>query len=153
MRIGLLDPERLIRWRTRRILGQLAHRILRVTAGIEVPDSVRLGKDVRIMHGGFGLVIHDDTTIGDRVRLFQGVTIGRADVWVPRSEAVFGGIEIADDACVCAGAKIIGGATRLRVGRGTVVGANAVLRESTGDWEIWAGVPARLVGKREAPGA
>jgi serine O-acetyltransferase len=36
----------------------------------------------------------------------------------------------------------------LRVGRGTMVGANAVLLESTGEDEIWAGIPARCVGKR-----
>jgi serine O-acetyltransferase len=153
MHVGLLDPERLVRWRTRRVVGPIAQRLLRITAGIEIPSSVRLGDGVRIMHGGFGLVIHDDTTVGNRVRLFQGVTLGRSDVWMPRDEAVFGGIEIADDACICAGAKVIGGASRLRVGRGTVVGANAVLLESTGDWEIWAGVPARMVGKREAPTA
>ena len=58
---------------------------------------------------------------------------------------------VGDDACICVGAKVIGGAGWLRVGRGTVVGANAVLLESTGDWEIWAGVPARKVGKREVP--
>jgi len=29
------------------------------------------------------------------------------------------------------------------------VGANAVLLESTGEWEIWAGVPAVRVGERE----
>lgn len=31
---------------------------------------------------------------------------------------------------------------------GTVVGSNAVLRESTGPEEIWAGVPARKIGRR-----
>lgn len=34
------------------------------------------------------------------------------------------------------------------MGAGTVVGANAVLTCSTGPNEIWAGVPARLVGRR-----
>jgi serine O-acetyltransferase len=151
MNLGLLDPHRLVRWRTRPIIGGLAHRLLRITAGIEIPDSVQIGDDLRIDHGGFGLVIHDNTVIGDRVRLFQGVTIGRADIWIPRAESDFEGVEIGDDACICVGAKVIGGAGWLRVGRGTVVGANAVLLESTGDWEIWAGVPARMVGKREAP--
>jgi len=35
------------------------------------------------------------------------------------------------------------------VRRGTVVGANAVLLQSTGENEIWAGVPARCIGQRE----
>jgi len=29
------------------------------------------------------------------------------------------------------------------------VGANAVLLQSTGENEIWAGIPAKCVGKRE----
>jgi serine O-acetyltransferase len=37
----------------------------------------------------------------------------------------------------------------LVVAEGTIVGANAVLRESTGPYEIWAGIPARRVGLRE----
>jgi serine O-acetyltransferase len=37
----------------------------------------------------------------------------------------------------------------LRVGRGTVLGANAVLLESTGEGEVWAGLPAKKAGPRE----
>jgi serine O-acetyltransferase len=37
----------------------------------------------------------------------------------------------------------------LHVGRGTVLGANAVLLDSTGEGETWAGLPARKVGQRE----
>jgi serine O-acetyltransferase len=94
-------------------------------------------------------VIHPSTRIGRRVTLFQGVTIGRSDVWVERSASRFDGVDIGDDVWLCAGAKVIGGHGRLRVGTGTVVGANAVLLQSTGDWEIWAGAPARKVGERE----
>jgi serine O-acetyltransferase len=36
------------------------------------------------------------------------------------------------------------------VRRGSVIGANAVLLESTGEYEIWAGIPAHCVGKRDA---
>jgi acetyltransferase-like isoleucine patch superfamily enzyme len=35
-----------------------------------------------------------------------------------------------------------------RLARGTVVGSNAVLRDSTAEYEIWAGVPAARVGTR-----
>jgi serine O-acetyltransferase len=127
----------------------MAHRLLRITCGIEIPDSVTIGDDLVVHHSGFGLVVHPFTTIGDRVHLFQGVTIGRSDVWVPRSESPFEGIDIEDDVWVCSGAQVIGGSGRLRVGRGTIVGANAVLLESTGEWEIWAGAPARCVGLRQ----
>lgn len=105
-----------------------------------------------MIHHGYGLVVHPFTRIGRNVHLFQGVTIGRADVWIPRAESDFEGVDIDDEAWICTGAVVIGREGRLRVGRGTIVGANSVLAESTGDWEIWAGAPARKVGKRE-PGS
>ena len=38
---------------------------------------------------------------------------------------------------------------KLVVGKGTIIGANAVLTQSTGENEIWAGIPAKLIGKRQ----
>jgi serine O-acetyltransferase len=149
--MGLLKAERLIANRRRSLIGPMAHRMLRMMSGIEVPDDVEIGSDLVVHHHGFGLVVHQFTRIGDRVHLFQGVTIGRSDVWVSRAESDFEGIDIEDDVWICAGAKVVGGAGRLRVGRGTIVGANAVLLDSTGEWEIWAGSPARLVGHRDRP--
>ena len=46
------------------------------------------------------------------------------------------------------GCKVLGGAGITRIGRGTIVGANAVVLGSTGEDEIWAGNPARCVGRR-----
>ncbi len=145
----LLHTGRLIELRRRPVIGRAVHRVLRIVSGVEIPNSVEVGRDLVVHHHGFGLVVHACTRIGDRVHLFQGVTIGRSDIWVPRSASEFEGIDIEDDVWICAGAKVIGGTGRLRVGRGTVIGANAVLTESTGEWEIWAGVPARCVGRRE----
>jgi len=55
---------------------------------------------------------------------------------------------------VGAGAKVLYEAGQeLIVAEGTIVGANAVLRSSTGPYEIWAGIPARRVGLRERDGA
>ncbi|MGB9521357.1 MAG: acyltransferase, partial [Anaerolineales bacterium] len=61
----------------------------------------------------------------------------------------FEGIVIEDDVILAPGAKVLCKEGVLRVARGTVVGANAVLLQSTGENEIWAGIPAHLVGKRQ----
>ena len=37
----------------------------------------------------------------------------------------------------------------LRVRQGTVIGANSVLLESTGEDEIWVGIPAKCIGRRD----
>jgi serine O-acetyltransferase len=64
------------------------------------------------------------------------------------SHSKFEAIEIGDDVILSPGSKILCKEGVLKVGNGTVVGANSVLLESTGEYEIWAGSPARLVGKR-----
>ena len=76
--------------------------------------------------------------------------MGRADIHRPMAQSRFEGIVIEDDVILCPGAKVLCKQGVLRVGRGTVVGANAVLLQSTGENEIWAGGPARCIGQREA---
>lgn len=130
------------------VLGQLSYFLLKLL-GVEIPRSVKIGKDFLLEHGGFGVVIHSNTTIGNRVKIYPGVTVGRADIYRPISRSRFKGIVIEDDVILCPGARVLGKDGVLRVARGTVVGANAVLLQSTGENEIWAGVPARCIGFRE----
>lgn len=130
------------------VLGKLAYLALKML-GIEIPLSVQVGEGVQLEHGGFGIVIHSKTRIGSRVKLYPGVTVGRADIYRPAEQSLFEGVVIEDEAILCPGAKVLCKAGVLTVGRGTVVGANAVLLQSTGEGELWAGMPARCVGKRD----
>lgn len=139
---------RLVNARTTPMIGGLAYYILKLL-GVEIPRPVKIGEDFELAHGGFGVVIHPCTTIGKRVKIYPGVTLGRADIFRPAVQSNFEGILVEDDVILCPGAKILCKAGVLRVGRGSVVGANAVLLESTGVNEIWAGVPARCVGMRD----
>jgi serine O-acetyltransferase len=135
--------------RTWPLIGRLAYYALKVL-GVELPLSVPIGENLEIAHGGFGIVIHSRAEIGDRVKIYPGVTLGRSDIYHPMSASRFEGIVIEDDVILAPGCKVLAREGLLRVGRGTVVGANAVLLESTGENEIWAGVPARLLGPRPA---
>ncbi|RPI78190.1 MAG: hypothetical protein EHM41_26050 [Chloroflexi bacterium] len=130
------------------VFGKLAYFALKVL-GVEVPRSVGIGKDCLLEHGGFGVVIHSKAVIGDRVKIYPNVTVGRADIYKPIEESRFEGIVVEDDVILCPGARILCKEGVLRVGKGTVVGANAVLLNSTGEGEIWAGIPAKKVGERE----
>lgn len=129
------------------LLGGLAYIILKLL-GVEIPRPVKVGDHLELAHGGFGVVIHPQTTIGARVKIYPGVTLGRADIYRAASQSHFEGIVVEDDAILCPGAKILCREGVLRIGRGSVIGANAVLLESTGENEIWAGVPAKCVGTR-----
>ncbi len=134
--------------RTWPILGRLAYYALKIL-GAEVPRSVKIGQDFELAHGGFGVVIHPRSSIGDRVKIYPGVGLGRADIHLPMERSRFEGIVIEDDVILSPGCKLLCKDGVLRVGRGTVIGANAVLLQSTGEWEMWAGMPAKLVGKRD----
>ena len=140
---------RLVTLRRKPLVGKLAYYLLKLL-GAEIPCSVPVGEGFELAHGGFGAVVHSKTIIGKRVNLYPGVTLGRADIYIPASQSKFEGIVIEDDVILSPGCKVLCKAGVLRVGRGSVIGANAVLLESTGEGEIWAGNPARCVGKRYA---
>ena len=55
------------------------------------------------------------------------------------------GIEIGDDVWIATGCRILDG---VKIGRGCVVGAGAVVTQSLPDYSIAVGVPARIVGNR-----
>jgi serine O-acetyltransferase len=139
--------EMLVYARQRPLLGRLAYLALKVL-GVEIPRSVKIGPGFLLHHGGMGVVIHPKSVIGARVGIYPGVTLGRADVYRAASASAFEGIVIEEDVILGAGAKVLCDRGILRVARGTVLGANAVLLESTGENEIWAGIPACLLGKR-----
>lgn len=116
---------------------------------VEIPLQVVLGENIRFVHNAYGTVIHPNTTIEDNVLIYQNVTIGRADCFRHYSLSKFKGVVLKKGCCICPGAKIICNKGELVVGSNTVIGANAVLTQSTGDNEIWAGVPAKFIKKRE----
>jgi serine O-acetyltransferase len=132
------------------VIGKVADRLLRYLACVEVPPQVTIGRDLVVHHRAQGLVVHPHTVIGDRVHLFQNVTIGVGSypIWEPTRDEQLGPIVVEDDVWLCSGATVLAGREELRIGRGTVVGAGAILRTSTTPWEIWAGVPARRIGER-----
>ncbi len=140
--------SRLIYIRARPVVGRVAYYLLKLM-GAEIPCSVQIGSDFELAHGGFGVVIHPWTVIGDRVKIYPGVTLGRADIHYPIERSSFEGINIGNDVILAPGVKILCKEGILRIGTGTVVGANAVLNQSTGEYEIWAGIPARCIGLRE----
>jgi serine O-acetyltransferase len=138
----------LVYLRKKPLIGRLAYLFLKLL-GSEIPLSVPIGSDFILEHGGFGVILHSCSVVGNRVKIYPGVTVGRADIYRPTEKSKFEGIIIEDDVILCPGAKVLCKEGVLRVSRGSVVGANAVLLQSTGENEIWAGVPARRVGMRE----
>lgn len=137
--------ERIVMFRMIPGLRTISYYTLKLLS-IDLPKSVKMGKNIRFMHWAPGTVIHQYSEIEDGVKIFQNVTLGRSDVYRTLKESKMERILIKEGAILGAGAKILCKEGTLVVGRNTLIGANSVLTTSTGDNEIWAGVPAKKVG-------
>ena len=113
-------PTLLVYARCWPVVGRLAYYALKLL-GVEIPRSVRVGRDFELVHGGFGVVVHPHVVIGERVKLYPGVGLGRADIHVPMEQSRFEGFVIEDDVILSPGAKILCKQGVLHVRRGTVV--------------------------------
>lgn len=129
------------------MIGRLAQVLLGLY-GVEIPVAVRIGAGLSLNHKGFGVVIHPRTSIGNHVRLYPGVVVGRKDAYLPIERSSMQRIELQDHVILFPGSKVLGGPGVTTLAEGTILAANAVLDRSTGPWEIWAGMPARQVGVR-----
>ncbi|MBC8026185.1 MAG: serine acetyltransferase [Steroidobacteraceae bacterium] len=114
----------------------------RLIFATQLPASTRLGKGVRLNYSGLGTVIHARAVIGNNVEVGPGVVIGgRSKLYeVPIIE---------DDVQIGVGAKILG---PIRVGRGAVIGANAVVLHDVPAGAVMVGIPARVLRIEEPPG-
>lgn len=123
--------------------------------GVEMPRSVTAGPNLCLPHGSVGLVVHPKTVLGSNVTLFGGVTLGRADTYnvanPDHADPALVNIIVEDDVVVGAGAKVLFRSDRggkIRLGKGCIIAANAVVLEDVPPREIWAGIPARRVSIR-----
>jgi len=92
----------------------------RAITGIEIHPAARIGSDFFIDHGS-GVVIGETAEVGDRVTLYQGVTLGGTGFARGKRHPTLG-----DDVTVGSGAKLLG---PVNVGRNAKVGANTVVIE------------------------
>jgi serine O-acetyltransferase len=130
------------------ILGKLA-RLGVLLFGADVATGAQIRRNVQFPHNAVGSVIPYCTVLEDNVVVFGGVTLGDASTGMRPFPEEFEGWRIKKGAILCAGAKLMSKGNLMVIGENTVVGANAVLLTSTGDNEIWAGVPARKIGVRD----
>jgi serine O-acetyltransferase len=104
-----------------RMLTEYAHS----RTGIDIHPGATIGASFFIDHGT-GIVIGETSRIGNRVRMYQGVTLGALSVR-GRSPAAVSSKQrhptIEDDVTIYANATILGGETI--IGKGAVVGGNA----------------------------
>jgi serine O-acetyltransferase len=94
--------------------------------GIDIHPGAEIGARFFIDHGT-GVVIGETSSIGDNVKIYQGVTLGALSVH-RRLAGSKRHPTLEDDVVVYAGATVLGGETV--IGRGAVVGGNAFIIQS-----------------------
>ena len=110
-----------------RVMGEHAHS----KTGIDIHPGATIGRSFFIDHGT-GVVVGETTQIGDRVKIYQGVTLGALSFPKnERGELIRGAKRhptVEDDVVIYAGATILGGTTV--IGRGSVIGGSVWLTTS-----------------------
>jgi serine O-acetyltransferase len=102
-----------------RLITEYAHR----ETGVDIHPGAQVGRSFAIDHGT-GIVVGETTVIGDRVRLYQGVTLGALSV-SKKLASRKRHPTIEDDVVIYANATILGG--EAIIGSGSVIGGNVWL--------------------------
>ncbi|MHB1342278.1 MAG: serine O-acetyltransferase [Coriobacteriia bacterium] len=118
-------------WLARRI-----SQIVRHYTGIEIHPGATIGPGFFIDHG-MGVVIGETTIIGRNVTLYQGVTLGGTGKEHGKRHPT-----IEDNVVVGVGATVLGNIT---IGRGSKVGAGAVVIADVPTSCTVVGIPGRIV--------
>ncbi len=116
-----------------RLMTEFAHE----KTGIDIHAGATIGEYFFIDHGT-GIVIGETTTIGDHVKIYQGVTLGAKSFELDEEGNPVKGIkrhpDIGNGVVIYANATILGGNTK--IGDGCVIGGNVWLTRSVPPGEV-----------------
>ncbi|MEM3444770.1 MAG: serine O-acetyltransferase [Thermoplasmata archaeon] len=116
--------------------------ISRFLTGIDIHPGAKIGKCVFIDHGS-GVVIGETAEIGNKVVIYQGVTLGGTQLVKAKRHPTVG-----NNVVIGANSTLLG---PIKVGDNVVIGAGSVVTEDVPEGGIVVGVPGRVIkiyGKR-----
>jgi maltose O-acetyltransferase len=140
-------------WVRAKHYGFRAGRNVRVLSHVFVyhPRKLVVGHNVGIspmcqINAGGGIKVGDNVLIGPGCMIWsQNHRFSAIEIPICEQEYEFDEVVMEDDVWMGAGAIVLPG---VRLGKGTVVAAGAVVTRSTEPYTIVAGVPAKCVGRR-----
>lgn len=112
----------------------------RALTGIEIHPGARIGPRFFIDHG-MGVVIGETAEVGADVMIYHGVTLGGVS-----SERGKRHPTVEDGVVIGAGAKVLGA---IRIGKGSRIGANAVVVKDVEEERVVVGIPGRAIVRHE----
>ena len=114
------------------LIGRMIAEIAHSATGIDIHPGAQIGERFFIDHGT-GVVIGETAIIGNRVRIYQAVTLGAKRFLKDESGHLLKGNLrhpiVEDDVVIYAGATILG---RITIGKGSTIGGNVWLTHSVG---------------------
>jgi serine O-acetyltransferase len=131
--------HRVAHWLWRRnfkLLGRFLSELGRWLTGIEIHPGATIGRRLFIDHG-MGVVIGETAEIGDDVLIYQGVTLGGTSLNKGKRHPT-----LEDHVMVSAGAAVFGA---VRIGRGSRIGAGAVVISSAPPYSTIVGIPGKVI--------
>ncbi|WP_397455418.1 serine O-acetyltransferase EpsC [Pseudomonas versuta] len=112
------------------LLARISAEIAHSSTGIDIHPGAQIGRSFFIDHGT-GVVIGETAIIGERVRIYQAVTLGAKRFPADESGQLQKGHPrhpiVEDDVVIYAGATILG---RITIGQGSTIGGNVWLTRS-----------------------
>ncbi len=114
--------------------------LFRSLTGIEIHPGATIGPRFFIDHG-MGVVIGETAEVGADVTLYHGVTLGGVSLEKGKRHPT-----LEDGVVVGAGAKVLG---NIIIGRGSRIGANAVVVKTVPPDSIVIGVPGQVVARSQ----
>ncbi|MGB7654812.1 MAG: serine O-acetyltransferase EpsC [Novosphingobium sp.] len=117
-------------------MARLVNHISRFLTAIDIHPGAKIGRNFFIDHGF--VVIGETSIIGDNVTMYQGSTLGGTNP----TNGVGGKRHptIGDDVIISLGAAVLG---PLMVGKGSRIGANAVVNKDVPEGATMVGIPAK----------
>ncbi len=111
------------------------------------PAGVEIGEDTKVGDNAF-LDGRAKLKIGSHVDIASGVLIYNSehDINDPEFKAISESVEIKDYVFIGPRSIILPG---VRIGKGAIVAAGAVVTKNVDDFKIVAGVPAKVIGERK----
>ncbi len=129
-----------------RVMSEWTH----ANTGVDLHPGARIGRSFFIDHAT-GVVVGETTEIGDRVKIYQGVTLGAKSFPLDANGLPIKHIKrhptVESDVVIYANSTILGGDTV--IGRGSVIGANVFLNESVPPNSLVNAVHAELRIKQQ----
>jgi serine O-acetyltransferase len=112
------------------LLARISSEIAHSATGIDIHPGAQIGRSFFIDHGT-GVVIGETAIIGERVRIYQAVTLGAKRFPSDEDGQLQKGHPrhpiVEDDVVIYAGATILG---RITIGKGSTIGGNVWLTRS-----------------------